>query len=391
MKIAVLGGLGAQGRGALCDLSRSEAVTQIICADQGTQLTGPIQSQLDLDKIQFVAVDATSKDAIEQVIRDVDVVVELLPAPLMENAFEAALAVGVSIVSTNYYHQSPTLDERARAAGIVIMPECGLDPGIDLIIFGHAVKQFDELHLLNSYCGGIPEARASNNPLRYKVSWNWDMVLMTQKRESFFIQNGSRVQIPWKKQHDNELIHQIDFPGVGALEAIPNGDAVFYADLLHVTQSIRETGRYSLRWPGWCDFWRPLKALGFLDETPIAGLDVQLTPLQFLSKLIGPQIQYRDDEKDLAVMYNVFEGLQDGRKKRLVSSLMIERDLQTGLFAMSMGVGFTASIVAQMIGIGQIAGKGLLSPSTDVPYETFMAELSQRGMAVSEKTFFLDR
>ncbi len=390
MKVAVLGGLGAQGKGALRDLSRSEDVTRILCADQATEVTGPVRSGLDLNKIEFVRLDATSRSGIEQVIRKSDVVVDLLPAPFMASVFEAALAAGVSVVSTNYCHRSEGLDERARQAGIAIMPECGLDPGIDLIIYGHAVKQFDELHVLNSYCGGIPEARACDNPLRYKVSWNWDMVLMTQKRESFFIHNGSRVHIPGAKQHDNELIHQIDFPGLGKLEAVPNGDAVFYTDLLHVTQSIRETGRYSLRWPGWCEFWRPLKAFGFLEETPVAGLGAPVSPIQFVSKLIGPQIQYRDDEKDLALMYNVFEGVQGGRKKRLTSSLAIERDLETGLFAMSMGVSSAASIVAQMIADGRIGRKGLLSPCTDVPYEAFMAELSKRGLAVHEETVILE-
>lgn len=390
MKVAVLGGLGAQGRGALRDLSRSEAVTRILCADQGTELTGPIRSGLDLGKIEFVSLDATSRSGVERCIQGSDVVVDLLPAPFMASVFEAAIAAGVSVVSTNYCHRSEGLDERARQAGIAIMPECGLDPGIDLIIYGHAVKQFDELNVLNSYCGGIPEARACDNPLRYKVSWNWDMVLMTQKRESFFIHNGSRVHIPGAKQHDNELIHQIDFPGLGKLEAIPNGDAVFYTDLLHVTQSIRETGRYSLRWPGWCEFWRPLKAFGFLEETPVAGLGAPVSPLQFVSKLIGPQIQYRDDEKDLALMYNVFEGVQGGQRKRLTSSLVIERDLQTGVFAMSMGVSSAASIVAQMIAGGRIGRKGLLSPCTDVPYEAFMAELFKRGLVVHEETVVLE-
>jgi len=99
---------------------------------------------------------------------------------------------------------------------------------------------------------------------------------------------------------------------------------------------------------------------------------------------MGPQLKYRDDEKDIVAMYNVFEGLKGGRKKRMTTTLMIERDLKTGLFAMSIGVGYTASIVAQMIGSGQITPKGVLNPATDVPYGPFMAELSKRGIEVTE-------
>ncbi len=61
------------------------------------------------------------------------------------------------------------LDEKARKAGVAIMPECGLDPGIDLVLYGEARRRFDELTLINSYCGGFPEQAACDNPLNYKV------------------------------------------------------------------------------------------------------------------------------------------------------------------------------------------------------------------------------
>ena len=70
-------------------------------------------------------------------------------------------------------------------------------------------------------------------------------------------------------------------------------------------------------------------------------------------------------------MVNVFAGLKDGKKKKIVVNLLIERDLKTGLMAMSLGVGYTASIVACMIASGEIKGKGVLSPATDVPYDVF--------------------
>ncbi len=84
-------------------------------------------------------------------------------------------------------------------------------------------------------------------------------------------------------------------------------------------------------------------------------------------------------------MQNIFEGIKDGHKKRIAANLLIERDLETGLFAMNLGVGYPASIVAQMIGRGQINKKGVLSPAIDVPYEPFIDELSRRGIEVEEK------
>jgi lysine 6-dehydrogenase len=84
-------------------------------------------------------------------------------------------------------------------------------------------------------------------------------------------------------------------------------------------------------------------------------------------------------------MMNRFEGLKDGRKKSIRTYLLIERDLQTGLFAMSAGVGLTSGIVARMIARKQITATGVLNPALDVPYEAFMSELSRRGIMVKEE------
>jgi saccharopine dehydrogenase-like NADP-dependent oxidoreductase len=102
-------------------------------------------------------------------------------------------------------------------------------------------------------------------------------------------------------------------------------------------------------------------------------------------KLLEPQLQYRDDEKDVVAMYNVFSGTKDGRPKTLKTSLVIERELKSGLYGMSLGVGFPASIVVQMIAAGQISAKGVLNPALDVPYAPFMAALAERGIVAAEE------
>jgi len=386
MKIAVLGGLGMQGKAALLDLARSAQVREIICADFSLKDWDKLTAITDVAKITPVQVDGSSKKALVALFKQgIDAVIDLLPLPLMANAFEAALETRVPLVSTNYGKPIQHLHEPAKAAGVSLMPECGLDPGIDLVICGHAVKQFDELHVLNSYCGGFPEKKACTNPLNYKISWNFDLVLRSHKRPAVLIQKGRRLSISAERQHENEMIHTIQFPGLGELEAIPNGDAAFYTELLGIGAGIREAGRYTLRWPGWCAFFAPIKRLGLLSDEPVKGLDCAVSPHQFMVKLLEPQLQYTADEKDLVAMVNIFSGMKNGRRKTVTSTLLIERDLKSGLFGMSLGVGFPASIVAQMIASGEITPKGVLNPALHVPYAPFMAALAQRGIVVTEE------
>ena len=385
MKILVVGGAGIQGRTALHDLASDDEVKEIICADIQFDGLSKIAGFTNMEKITQVKLDAQNKAGLLDLYKKVDVVIDLLPKEFKTVVYEAALEARMNVVNTNYSYSPEALDKRAKEAGITIMPECGLDPGIDLVIYGDARQRFDSLSVINSYCGGFPEQKASTNPMNYKVSWIWRGVLSSIMRDGRIIKNGKIVDIPGKDQHDPVHGHSIEFPALGTLEAVPNGDAIFFTDRMGITKDIVHTGRYSLRWPGWSDFWRPLKELGFLSENPVPGLAGKVSPMDFLDKHLGPQMQYKAEEKDLVAMINIFEGIIDNRPMRFTSSMLIERDLDTGILAMSKGVGYTACIVAKMIARGEITEKGVLSPMTHIPIALFMERLKKRGIIIQEK------
>ena len=385
MKILVLGGCGIQGRTALYDLASDVAVSEIICADIRFDELSKIKDFTDMEKITTAKIDAQNKSDLFDLYKKVDVVIDLLPKEFKSHVNEVALEAKVHVVNTNYMYDTQNLDKKAKQAGITIMPECGLDPGIDLVIYGDAQSRFDTLSVINSYCGGFPEKKACTNPLNYKLSWIWRGVLSSTMRDGRIIKDRQIIEIPRARQHDESFVHEIEFPDLGTLEAIPNGDAVFFTDRMGLTKTIVNTGRYSLRWPGWSSFWRPLKELDFLSEDIVQGLDGKVSPMDFMEKHLGPKLAFQDDEKDLVAMINIFEGKKDNKKMRLTSSMLIERDLETGIMAMSKGVAYTACIVAKMIVKGEIKEKGVLSPVTHIPVTPFMERLKKRGIVISEK------
>ena len=385
MKVLVLGGCGIQGRTALYDLARDDAVDTLICADVQLENLSLIRDFTPMERITPMVVDAEDKDALTRLYNQVDVVIDLLPVGFKTYVLSTALETATPVVNTNYLYDTEELDRQAKEAGIAILPECGLDPGIDLVIYQEAANRFDRISVINSYCGGFPEASACTNPLNYKVSWTWRGVLNSTRREGRVIRDGKIIDIPAARQHYAAHVHTVDFPGLGTLEAIPNGDAVFFTDRMGITDTIATTGRYSLRWPGWADFWRPLKELGFLSDDPIPGLgDGSLSPMDFMDKFLGPQLAYQENERDVTAMLNVFEGVKDGKKQRYTVGMYMERDLDTGLTAMSQGVAFTACIVAKMLARGEITDTGVLSPLTHIPVAPFMERLKKRGITVTE-------
>jgi len=120
-----------------------------------------------------------------------------------------------------------------------------------------------------------------------------------------------------------------------------------------------------------------------MSESPVTGLPCEISPFDFFCKWIEPQLGYKDDEKDLAIMQNIFIGTKDGKTRKLTINISIERDLSTGIMGMARGVGYPACIVAEMIAKGEIAKKGILSPVKDIPADQFLSKIEEQGIEVA--------
>jgi lysine 6-dehydrogenase len=255
------------------------------------------------------------------------------------------------------------------------------------VLLGEAVRSFDTVDGIITYGAGFPERDALDNPLNYKVTWTFEGLLRSYYRAGRIIRDGEIVEFGETEMFSPELTYQIELQGLGKLEAFPNGDALKYANLMGIEIScLKNLGRYVLRWPGHCAFWKALVDLHFLDEAPLVVDGVVVDRRHYLAALIEPQLQYKDDERDVVVVRIEVEGDKDGQRKRTIHQVIDFRDLATGFTAMSRTVGYTASIGAQMLGTGEIAKRGLLSPVTDVPYEAFVRHLAKRDIHVTSAT-----
>jgi saccharopine dehydrogenase-like NADP-dependent oxidoreductase len=382
---ALVVGVGLQGRAVVHELDGAAAVTEVVAADADAGAVERVLARLGCRKTRACAVDAADPEGLARLLREVAprVVVCMVPPALQLGVACAAVAAGAHFVSTSYAGQVGTLDAAARARGVALLPELGFDPGIDLVMTRVALAELDEVHGVRTYGGGIPAAPAADNPLRYQVSWTFDGVLLSYHRPARLLREGRELSLPGEAIFRPEHGHTIDVPGVGALEAYPNGDAVHYAALFGLGPSVREVGRYTLRWPGHCAVWNTFARLGFLRDEPVVVDGVPVAPRRFLARLLEPQLGYADGERDLAVLRVEAWGLRGGRPRTVVHELVDVRDPATGLFAMNRTVGYTAAIGAELLLDGRLRGTGLLSPARDVPPEPLFAELRRCGIEIS--------
>jgi len=382
MKILLLG-LGFQGKAALRDLVTSPTVEQVLVADLNETDLMTYVGSLDTSIVTPVHLDVRDENRVAALMKSVQAVIILLTPAFRLPMARLAIEQGIHFIETSYaLPEYAELGIQAQEKNLALLPEFGLDPGIDLLMAASAVAEFEEVHEFHSYGAGIPVPEAAYNPLKYKISWTFAGVLGGYQRHAMLWVDGKPQAVPASEIFAPENVHHLAVEGLGDLEAYPNGDAVKYLEILNLKDTVKNSGRYSMRWPGHTAFWKKMSDLGFLNENPIEVGGQQVSPRQFIHDLLVPQLQYGDEERDAAIVRVDVTGLKDGQTKRVIYQVVDYRDLDTGFLAMQRTVGFTASIGAQMILRGDIQKRGLLSPITDVPAELFFDELRQRGIMV---------
>ncbi len=372
-----------------------------------------------------------------------DLTVSLLPAPMHPVVAEVCIARGKPMVTTSYVSPAMRgLDAAAKKAGIVLLNELGLDPGIDHM---SAMKTIHEAKAagarvvgFQSYCGGLPAPEANDNPFGYKFSWSPRGVLTAAKNAARYLKDGREVNVPGPDLFTH--YKTIDVEGAGAFEGYPNRDSVAYREvygLEHAETVLRGT----LRNLGWCDSWKKYVDLGLLDETPrqdlagltYAGLVRSLLPgggkgaasdlgaalaahfgppagapaveklrwlglldeekiavreggnLDILAARMWERMQYREGERDMIVLQHTFDVVHDGGRKERIFSTLVDHGQPGGDSAMSRTVALPAAIGVRMILDGRWTRPGVASPVEPAMYEPILAELGGLGVKFDEK------
>jgi saccharopine dehydrogenase (NADP+, L-glutamate forming) len=230
----------------------------------------------------------TNADALDAEVAKVDLVISLIPYTHHVAVIRSAIRNKKNVVTTSYVSPAmQALDAEARAAGITVLNEIGLDPGIDHL---YAIKTIDEVHraggrirAFRSYCGGLPDPDvAKDNPLGYKFSWSPRGVLLALRNPARFWRDGAVVEIPGPQLMDSARPYPTptgyDFVGY------PNRDSTPYRERYGIPEA-QTVERGTLRYRGFPEFVRVLVDLGFLSEEPKPFLDAAAPPLSWRETL----------------------------------------------------------------------------------------------------------
>ncbi len=386
-----------------------------------------------------MSLDVSNVSERENAIKASDFVISMLPAFMHGDVARDCIKNGKHIATASYVSaEMKELDAEAKQKGLLILNECGLDPGIDhasaMKIIDHLKSQGAEITSFKSYCGGLVAPQSNDNPWGYKFSWNPRNVILAGQGTAQFLEGGQLKFIPY-----NRLYTQIDsiaVDGYGKFDAYANRDSIGYKDPYGL-QNIKTLLRGTLRQTGYCKAWNVFVKLGLTDdgykirnantltytqlldsflpdgkgstkeklkafmqndwdaevEEKLNSLELfdnkkikmgEGSPAQLLQELLEEKWKLQNGDKDMVVMQHLFEYTLNGKAHKLSSSLVVIGDDEEHT-AMAKTVGLPLAITVKNFLIGKFKLSGVQIPIVKEIYEPLLSELEELGIVFAEK------
>lgn len=218
-----------------------------------------------------IQLDVMDHENLIKYISQVEVVISLLPPSCHIIVANACIELKKHLVTASYVDESMSLlDEKAKSAGITILGEMGLDPGIDHMM---AMRMINQAHVrkgrirsFTSYCGGLPSPAAANNPLAYKFSWNPAGAIRAGRNSATYRSHGETISIDGDSLFDSAVRLRLpDLPAF-ALECLPNRSSLVYGELYGIGLEASTVFRGTLRYEGFCEIMGTLARIGLFDS-----------------------------------------------------------------------------------------------------------------------------
>lgn len=386
---------------------------------------------------EVVAFDIAKDDnLLDELTAKVDLVCSLLPYTYHVKAAKVAIKHKKAFCTTSYISdEMKALESEAKKVGILLLNECGVDPGIDhmsaMQIINHVHKNNGKILSFTSFTGGLPAPDSNNNPYGYKLSWSPRGVLLAGRNDAHFLRDGKEVKI--KGANLFKSCEQMEVPGMGIFEGYPNRDSMSYVDIYNIHET-KTMLRGTFRNIGWCETLDTIANLGLLDikeqsfdgmtyadlmRSLTSGKDKNLkeavaktakldskskvlsrlewlglldeksipanvnTRLDALCSLFEEKMQYAPRERDMIVMHHEFI-VEYPDKKQKITSTMIDYGISNGDSSMSRTVALPVAIASRMILEGKIKLTGVHRPIIPELYEPILKELAQLGISLKE-------
>ena len=383
-------GAGRQGIAAAYDMVRFGDAEHVLLVDIEGEVASSgadrINTLLGGRKAEGVQVDVGDQKALRDILEDTTSFLSAVPYAHNLDLTELALATGTNMTDlgghTGIVRQQLALHERAREAGISIVPDCGMGPGMNISLASYAMAQMDDPIEVRIWDGGLPQT--PRLPWNYALTFNINGLTNEYYGNAIFLRDGKITEVPCFDGYE-----VLEFPEpLGKLEAFVTSGGLSTAPWTF-EGTLDTLENKTLRFPGHAVTFKAFSQLGLFGEDPILVDGREVVPREVFHSLLGPKIT-EPDVRDFAVIYVRCSGSHLGKGTESVVVLIDKYSEATGFTAMQKLTGWHASIVSILQARGEVE-KGALPVEKAVPGSVIVEEARKRGLSIEEKVQSLER
>jgi len=324
------------------------------------------------------AVNALDPASLREFIADADVLLSCVPYWMHPAIARTCVAAGVNMVdlggNTEITLETLDLGDAARSAGISLVPDCGLAPGLVNSLGLALIERLDHAETVRLYCGVLPQHPVP--PLNYKLTFNVEGLVTEYDFQAVVLRDGKLGFVDTLSE-----LETVHVGGLGEMEAFTTSGGTSTAP--YTFQGKLTNYEYkTLRYPGHCAIIRLFKDFGFWNPETINVKGNSVVPRELFYRVFGDALAQFVDE-DLCAVIAIAEGTKDGAPTTLRLEILDRQDPITGFTAMERLTGFSLSIVAQEVAEGRIA-RGAIRYEQAMTGTRFVEELRRRGVEIRE-------
>jgi len=376
MKLAVLGS-GLMGRAALYDLSRIDEIEQVGIFDIDAGLAKDIATQFGNGKAVAGQLDAGDERAAQQILTDYDAAVSCVTYKYNPGLTKAAIAASCHLVdlggNNDVVNSQLAMDAEAAAAGVIIVPDCGLAPGMVAVLARDGIEKLDEVTSLRIRVGGLPQS--PRPPLNYQMVFSAEGLINEYWEPCVILENGEK-----KTVEPMSAIESLTFDGLGEFEAFyTSGGTSTLPDTYRDTVAFLDYK--TIRYPGHCQLFRPMLEIGLASRQKLDVDQQQVEPRAVLKAVLDKNLSFND--LDMVLVRVTVEGTLEGADKSIVYEIVDKQEGKGSLTAMMRTTAFHAATVAWMAASGRIEERGVKPQERCVKPALFIPELKKRRIHLS--------
>lgn len=367
------------GRAAVFDVARAQGVDEVGVFDIDEQLAKEVANKYGDGKAVSAKLDAGNESQAAAALNGYDAAISCVTYKYNPGLTRAAIAAKCHMVdlggNNDVVNAQIEMDAEAEKAGVIVVPDCGLAPGMVSVMVADGIAKLDKTQSVKIRVGGLPQS--PRPPLNYQMVFSAEGLINEYWEPCVILEDG-------KKKTVNPMtgLELLAFDGIGKLEAFyTSGGTSTLPDTYEGKVDFLDYK--TIRYPGHCQIFKAMLEIGLGSRQPVKIDNQAVEPRAVLKAVLDKNLSF--GQPDLVLVRVEVEGEKDSQLKTIIYEIVDRQDSRTGLTAMMRTTSFPAAIIAWMAAAGQITVRGVKPQEKAVNPSVFLPQLKKRGILLTIK------